>query len=97
GDNPDGVLITLNNSNTAGVDGGFSYCFDCGADVMTGVEIGIPLAALGNPSGNIKVCAFVNGAQHDYISNQSLAGGLWILFANVGEPRNASFNDDDSN
>ena len=41
---------------------------------MTGIELGIPLAAIGNPSGPIKISAMVNGSNHDFLSNQFLGG-----------------------
>jgi hypothetical protein len=45
-------------------------------DVLTGVEIKIPLAEVGwNGSDPIKVCCFVNGGGSDFLSNQ-VSGGL---------------------
>jgi hypothetical protein len=44
----------------------------------TGIEISIPLAALGLATPNFKVCAFINGGSADFLSNQflgSLASG----------------------
>lgn len=84
------VRVTINNSNTAGVNGGTGVELDGGAGVATGIEIAIPLTALGSPTANFRVTAFVNGAQHDFLSNQSLAG----IFggSNLGEPRNVNFN-----
>ncbi|GIV18472.1 MAG: hypothetical protein KatS3mg023_0223 [Armatimonadota bacterium] len=87
GSNPFGIRVTINNSNTGGVTGGTGS--GNGLDVMTGVELAIPLSALGNPSGAFKVCVFINGFQHDYLSNQVLAGiggG-----GNLGEPRLVNF------
>jgi hypothetical protein len=57
---------------------------------MTGIELEIPLSALGNTTDCIKVCAFVNGSGHDFVSNQVLGplGGA----CNLGEPRNVDFN-----
>lgn len=78
----------VNNSNILGVIGGADV--GDGAGVSTGVEIAIPLAQIpGYVSGDIKVCAFVNGGGHDYISNQVL-GGLGGG-ANLGEPRAVNF------
>ena len=78
----------INNSNILGVIGGTDV--GDGAGVSTGVEIAIPLSQIpGYVSGDIKVCAFVNGGGHDYLSNQVLAGlggG-----ANLGEPRAVNF------
>lgn len=58
--------------------------------VKTGVEMAIPLSAIGNPGGAIKLCAFVNGGGHDYLSNQVL-GGLPAGTGNLAEPRNVNF------
>jgi len=88
GNNPFGIRVTINNSNTGGVTGGTGL--GNGADVMTGVELAIPLNAIGSPgSGYNKVSAFINGVGHDYLSNQVLAGidgG-----GNLGEPRLVNF------
>src|SRR5262245_50817489 len=41
--------------------------------VMTGVELAIPLSALGGPSaGSIRIAGFVNGQGHDFVSNQAV-------------------------
>ncbi len=52
------------------------------AAVDRGFEIVIPLASIGSPTGPVKVCAFINGGGHDYLSNQiagSLPGGTGNL------------------
>lgn len=67
GTNPFGIRVTLDNSNTAGVSFGCDAA--SGAGVTTGAEWAIPLAAIGNPQGDIKVCALLAYA------NQ---GGGWI-------------------
>jgi hypothetical protein len=85
------ILATINNSNTAGVTGGNGIEIDGGAWVTTGIELAIPLSALGNPTQDIRVTAFVNGAQHDFVSNQVL-GGLFGA-PNLGEPRLVNLND----
>ena len=83
-----GFGFGLDNSNTAGVVGGAEI--GDGSGVFTGVELAIPLAAIpGYMGGDIKVCAFINGGGHDFVSNQVLAGlggG-----ANLGEPRFVNF------
>ncbi|MDW8290218.1 MAG: dockerin type I domain-containing protein [Armatimonadota bacterium] len=87
GNNPFGIRVTINNSNVAGVTGGTGL--GNGAGVLTGVELAIPLSAIGNPSGPFKVCVFINGLFHDFLSNQVLAGiggG-----GNLGEPRQVNF------
>lgn len=89
GTNPDGIEVTLVNSNSAGVSGGCSVA--SGTGVTTGIEVSIPLSAIGNPSGCFKVCAFINGGGHDYVSNQVL-GPLNPGVCNLGEPRTVDFN-----
>jgi hypothetical protein len=67
--------VGFDNSNTAGITGGTSAADPVAAQaVTTGIEIAIPLSALGNPTSDIKVTAFINGANHDYVSNQFLGG-----------------------
>lgn len=87
GDNPDGIRITINNSNTGGVDGGSGV--GNGDGVLTGVELAIDLNAIGAPAGTFNMMAFINGGGHDYLSNQVL-GGLGGL-ENLGEPRFVDF------
>ena len=85
-----GLGFGLDNSNTVGVDGGSGLA--SGAGATTGVELRIPLTAIpGYKSGDLKVCVFVNGGGHDFVSNQvlgPLSGGN-----NLGEPRNVNFAD----
>lgn len=100
GTNPFGIQATINNSNTNGVAGDGSGCYANGTPlnpgtVTTGVELAIPLEALGNPTGTVKVCAFVNSQGHDYLSNQVL-GPIWdgtsfFCQANLGEPTAVNF------
>ena len=61
------------------------------ADVVTGIEIAIPLSELGSPAGAIKLFAAVNGGGHDFLSNQVL-GSLPLGTPNLGEPRSVNFN-----
>jgi hypothetical protein len=72
-----GIGVGYDNSNAAGVLGG-SAAADQGeaAAVATGLELVIPLAALGNPGAGdtILITAHINGSNHDFLSNQSLAG-----------------------
>ena len=83
-----GFGFGLDNSNTAGVVGGAEI--GDGSGVFTGVELAIPLAAIpGYMGGDIKVCAFINGCWHDFVSNQVL-GGIGGG-ANLGEPRFVNF------
>lgn len=81
------ALVTIDNSNTGGVGSGNGL--GSGAGVLTGVELAIPLANLGNPTGPINIIAFVNGSGHDFLSNQVL-GGIGGG-GNLGEPRLVDF------
>ena len=91
GANPNSILLGLNNSNTAGVgNGNGGIDPGNGASVKTGITLGIPLSALGNPTGPISVFAFINGSGHDFLSNQVL-GGLGGA-ANLGDPSKVNFN-----
>jgi hypothetical protein len=77
GVNSQPIEVGFDNSNTGGVGFG-SLAADqaAAAAVTTGIEIGISLADLGSPSVGdvIKVTAFINGSNHDYVSNQFLGG-----------------------
>jgi len=86
---PFSALCTIDNRNVDGVDGGFGV--SSGAGVITGCELAIPLSALGNPGADFTVCAFINGQQHDFVSNQLLGGILAVPTDNLGEPRQADF------
>ncbi|HXI83282.1 MAG TPA: BACON domain-containing protein [Verrucomicrobiae bacterium] len=76
-----GVIAALNNSNTNGVQQDLSGCEVNGApfnpqNVRTGVELAIPLAAIGNPTGQVSVCAFITDDQYASMYNQVL-GPIW--------------------
>ncbi|CUU03303.1 MAG: PEP-CTERM sorting domain-containing protein [Fimbriimonadales bacterium] len=89
GTNPDGIRVTINNSNTGGVTSSTADPIDAAA-VTTGVELAIPFSAIGISGATvIKISAFINGSGHDYLSNQVL-GGVGGL-GNLGEPRNVNF------
>jgi hypothetical protein len=88
GFNPFGIRAAIDNRNTRGVPAG---CAAAALDtVATGIEFAIPLAALGNPTGCIRVTAFVNRPTHDFVSNQVL-GPLPPGSCNPGDPRWVSF------
>lgn len=57
GSNPYGILASLDVSNTGGVTAGCEA--SSGSGVTTGVEYAIPLAAIGNPAGPIRICALL--------------------------------------
>ena len=70
--NPHGILATIDTSPTAGVSAGCGAA--SGAGVTVGIEWAIPLAALGNPVGPIRVCALLLNPQipPGKVSNQML-------------------------
>ena len=77
------ILVTVDNSNRAGVTGGETS--DNGSGVTTGIELAIPLSALGNPTGTIAITAFITDPVAANVSNQFL-GGL-LASPNLGESR----------
>jgi hypothetical protein len=70
GTNPFGILAAVDNSNGAGVTTGCAAA--SGAGVTTGVEWAIPLAALGNPTGCVRVCVVATNFQTHALGNQTL-------------------------
>jgi len=70
GTNPYGIEATVDNSNTGGVTAGCSAA--SGAGVSSGVELEIPLAAIGLPTDCVSVCALVVEPQHNDLVNQVL-------------------------
>ena len=54
-----------------------------GVNTTTGLELAIPLAAIGYAGGNIMVLADINGTGDGYLSNQFLPG-LAVGTGNVG-------------
>ncbi len=83
-----GIIASIDNSNLGGVGGGTATAD--GSGVTTGIEFAIPLSVLGWTEGDpILVAAFVNGSNHDYLSNQVIGplGGS----ENLGEPRVVDF------
>jgi hypothetical protein len=94
GANSESITVAFNNSNTAGVTGDGPYTIPTAGnpqDVTTGVELSLSLADLGGPALNsqIKVTAYINNSNHDYLSNQFLGTG--ILDANLGSDEFGSY------
>jgi hypothetical protein len=78
------IDAAYDNSNVAGVIGGNQPSDPIAAQAVdTGFEVSIHLADLGDPTGDIKILVFVNGAAHDFASNQFL-GGLAPIIGNLG-------------
>ena len=79
-----GCQLSLNNSNSGGVSApDADPLITDGCGVTTGVEMKIPLSLIGWSEGPIRVCAFINGQGHDYVSNQVL-GSLPTGTGNLG-------------
>lgn len=86
--------LAIDESNTGGLDGSSLYenpiYGNSPSYVVTGLEFALPLAALGNPSGSLKIAAFVNSGDHTFLSNQVLAG-LPAGTDNLGTPGKVNF------
>lgn len=76
--NVGGLEVGYNNTNAAGItmgDATGSAADQTAAQAVgTGIELGIPLSTLGNPTGNILVMADINGSGDSGASNQFLPG-----------------------
>ena len=90
GTNPHGIRVSLDNSNTAGVS--FGCGASSGAGVTTGAEWAIPLAALGNPAGEIRVSALLADGNQGmgWVGNQVL-GPLPPGTCNLGTASGVNF------
>jgi hypothetical protein len=91
-----GLSVAFDNTNSAGVAGGTLAADATAAEaVSTGLELSIPLSALGNPSAgsSILISAHINGSNHDFLSNQIL-GGLEAGQGNLGGDGAATFTGD---
>ncbi len=70
--------VGFDNSNEAGVTGGEEVRGaadpNAAAAVQTGVELRIPLSAIGNPTGEVRMLAGLAGAFGNFFSNQFLPG-----------------------
>jgi len=71
-----GIAVGFNNKNTAGVNGtsGTAANPTAANAVTNGLELGIPLSALGNPTGSVQVLVCINGSSFVYLSNQFIQG-----------------------
>ena len=70
GTNPYGIQATVNCSNLGGVTAGCAA--SSGPGVTTGIEWAIPLAALDNPDGCVRITALITSKVSSVTSNQSL-------------------------
>jgi hypothetical protein len=71
-----GIAVGFNNVNTAGVNGNSGTAANPTAAnaVTNGLELGIPLSALGNSTGSVQVLVCINGSSFVYMSNQFIHG-----------------------
>lgn len=71
-----GIAVGFNNVNTAGVNGNSGTAANATAAnaVTTGLELAIPLSALGNPTNSVRMLMCINGSDYVYLSNQFLPG-----------------------
>ena len=89
---PNGIGVAHDRSNTGGVTGGDQAADQtAAAAVTTGIELSIPLVAIGSPLGEFSISAMINGSNHDYLSNQFL-GGLTPPQGNLGGDGMGGFN-----
>jgi hypothetical protein len=79
-----GLLMAINNSNTAGVNSGSGAATGNPASVLTGIEFSLPLSVLGTPTADIKVAAFIGSGNYNNVSNQ--VAGKGVLRGNLGSP-----------
>lgn len=88
-----GIGVAHNASNTGGVTAGSGAADPvAAAAATTGIELAIPLSALGNANpADILISAMINGSNHDYLSNQFL-GGLTAPQGNLGGDGAGGFN-----
>jgi hypothetical protein len=77
--------LALNNTltSTMGAAGAALSGATSGTNATTGIELTIPLATIGSPSGAVMVMADINGGGDGYLSNQFLPG-LAVGTGNVG-------------
>jgi hypothetical protein len=80
-----GTLISLNNSNVAGVSSDQGNVGDP-LTATTGIEFKIPVSVLGGNLCDLKIMAFQNGGGMDFASNQFLPS-LPAGTGNLGNPR----------
>jgi hypothetical protein len=88
GTNPSGVAAAIDNRNVAGVGAGCAAA--SGAGAATGIELAIPLAAIGSPTGCVRVCAVVISYWDGSVSNQVL-GPLPAGTCALGLPSTVDF------
>ena len=68
------LYLNNNHASTMGAAGAALSGATSGANTTTGLELVIPLSAIGYTGGNIEVFADINGGGNGYLSNQLLPG-----------------------
>ena len=89
GTNPFGIMASIDQRNRAGVDGGCGAAD--GSGVATGVEWAIPLTALGNPAGEIRVCALIARAGQPVLVSNQVLGPVPPGSCSLGAPGGVDF------
>jgi len=77
------LYLNNNHASTMGAANAALSGATSGANTTTGLELAIPLSAIGYAGGNIMVLADINGTSDAYLSNQFLPG-LAVGTGNVG-------------
>lgn len=86
-----GMDIAYDDSNNAGVQGGTAAANQAAAQaVTTGLEVSIPLASIGSPTGDIRAMSHINNGDMNFLSNQAL-GGLPAGTGNLGGDGSGNF------
>lgn len=94
--NQTGIRLAYDSSNTGGIGGTGGNAANQAAalSVTTGFEFRIALADIGNPGGDIRIMLLQNNSDHNFLSNQSLAG-LPVGTGNLANPLSIDFNNFD--
>jgi len=84
------LYLNNNHASTMGTAGAALSGATSGANTTTGLELVVPLSALGYTGGNIMVLADINGGGDGYLSNQFLPG-LPVGTGNLGPSTTFNF------
>ena len=83
---PNGIIYGLNDTHVSTMGAAGAAANPAAMlSTHTGLEIGIPLSVLGNPTGSVEVLADINGGGDGYLANQFLPG-LPVGTGNLGTP-----------
>ncbi len=84
GTNPYGIRANYDGSNASGVTAGTLTAYGLGGIVRSGVELAIPMDALGGIGTPVKICAFIGNPSNSQLYNQFLPGVGYTEALNVG-------------